>query len=269
MRAHNVGRVPVGAFVRESTTTAAGACRSRRGDRRAVQIARVAGIGADRPRLARAKVESCHRTVLRRGVREVRIVGIAACLEAVTAARVVRIAGADACAVLRAVGRAERSVVLRAAAHGVERRHVVHRHTIKLRNRQVREVTPRASFVIRFVEAAVVAEHDVIFVGGVRPDDVVIHVYTLEGERAPRPSSVGAAFEVGAHRPHGVRANRVHKKLVVITRVGIHVPRVGLRGTFLRVFVFGLAHFIRVGHGFAAATAATGRTFADARPRGA
>ena len=153
--------------------------------------------------------------------------GIAAGREAVAAAAPVPVARADADAVLRAMRAAHRAVVLRPAADVVERQHVVDRHAVELRDGQAREVPPRLAFVPRLVEAAVVAEHDVVAVAGVRPDDVVIDVHPLQRERPPGLAAVLAPFEVRAHRPHGVGTDRIHEELVVVARIGVHEPVAG------------------------------------------
>ena len=64
-------------------------------------------------------------------------------LESIAAADADPVAGADARAVQRPRGTADRSVVLGAAADVVERPRVVGRDAIELRERQVREVPER------------------------------------------------------------------------------------------------------------------------------
>ena len=95
--------------------------------------------------------------------------GIDARLEAVAAADHPPVARADADAVDRARRPALRLVVLRAAAHVVERQRVVDRDAIELRDRQVVEVPPRLAFVPRLVRAAVVADQDVVACPSGRP----------------------------------------------------------------------------------------------------
>ena len=123
-----------------------------------------------RGRMARdlpgAQIEPRDVAVLRRGVDDVRILGIVARLEAVAAADDVPVAGADAPAIERARRAALRPVVLRAAAHVVERLRVVDRHAVVLRHRQVREEAERRAFVVGLVDAAVVADQDVFRIDG-------------------------------------------------------------------------------------------------------
>src|SRR5260370_2447 len=81
-----------------------------------------------------------------------------ACGEAVAAADVVPVAGPDAGAVLRARRAADRPVILRAAAHLVERPRLVRRDPVELRERQVGEVPPRLHAVVGLVHPAIVAD---------------------------------------------------------------------------------------------------------------
>ena len=118
--------------------------------------------------------------------RRCRILRIDARLEAVAAADVVPVAGADAGAVERARRAADRPVVLRAAADVVERPRVVGRHAVELRQRQVGEVPPRLHAVVGLVEAAVVADDDVVGVDRVEHDLVVIDVHAGHRHDAPR-----------------------------------------------------------------------------------
>ena len=113
------------------------------------------------PWTARSADRDADVAVLRRRVGDHRIGRIAARREAVAAAGAIPVARPDADGVLRAMRSAHRAVVLRSAADVVERHHVVHRDAVELRDRQVREVPPRAAFVPDLVETAVVAEHDV------------------------------------------------------------------------------------------------------------
>ena len=122
-------------------------------------------------RSSRLSAPSCDLHVNRRG-----ILGIDARLEAVAAADAVPVACADAGAVAGARGPADGAVVLGAAADVVERLRVVGGDTVVLRQRQVGEVPPRLHAVVGLVEAAVVRQDDVVPVGGIEHDVVMIDV---------------------------------------------------------------------------------------------
>ena len=68
------------------------------------------------------------------------------------------------------------AVVLRAAIDVVEGQGIVHRDAVELRDRNVVEVAPGAAVVVGFVEAAVIAYEQVIGVGGVEGEGVVVGV---------------------------------------------------------------------------------------------
>ena len=67
-----------------------------------------------------------------------------------------------------------RPVVLRTAADVVERLRVVRAHAIELRQRQVGEVTERREVIEALVEAAVVADQDVLRIERIEDDIVVV-----------------------------------------------------------------------------------------------
>ena len=159
-------------------------------------------------------------------VDDVRILGIAARLESVAAADDVPVARADAPAVQRARRAAVRPVVLRAAADVVERLRVVDRHAVVLRDRQAREEPERRALVVGLVDAAVVADQDVIPIGRIELDDVVIDVHAglFPVGLPPRLAAVRAAIEIGVHRPDRVGPMRIDEDLLVVRGAAAAIP---------------------------------------------
>jgi hypothetical protein len=134
---------------------------------------------------------------------------------------------------LRAVWTTHRSIVLRTTTDIVERGHVIRRHPVELRHRQIAEVAPSASRVPRLVKTAIVAEHDMHTVFRIRPDYVMVYVYPLGWKLPPGASAIGAALQLRAYGPNRFAPNGIHEYLVVITGVGVHVETAnGLRRCF-------------------------------------
>ena len=193
----------------------AGGCRRRR----LAVDARVLRPRADGYRSPAGEIEPAERPFLRLHVDRRRILGIDARLEAVAAADAVPVAGADADAVDRARRPADGAVVLRAAADVVERLRVVGGDAVVLRQRQVGEVPPRLHAVVGLVEAAVVREDDVVLVGGIEHDVVMIDVHAGHGDLRPGLAAVGAAIDVGLQRPDGLGVVGVDVDLVVVAGI--------------------------------------------------
>ena len=140
-------------------------------------------------RCARPQVVAADAAVLRLRVNDARILRIAARLESVAAVDDEPVAGAHAPRLQRARRTAEGPVVLRAAADVVERLRVVDRHAVELRDRQVREEPPRLPFVVGLVEAAVVAEQDVLRIDGIELDRVMVDVHAVVSRSRSCPRS--------------------------------------------------------------------------------
>src|SRR6185503_19303952 len=230
---------------------------------------------ADRLRRAGAQVEAGDVAVLRRRVDDAGILGIVARLEAVAAADDVPVAGAHAPAVQAGDRPAVGPVVLRPAAHVVERLGVVGGDAVVLRHRQAGEETERLAEIVRLVDAAVVADEDVIRVGRIEADDVVIDVHAglvLEAGLLPGLAAVLTPVEIGVHRPDRVGAVRVDEDLLVVGRAAAAVP---LAAALRRLILIGVGvrrrhRVVRARHVRAApAAAGIGRDLADARPRAA
>ena len=120
-----------------------------------------------------------------------------------------------------------RAVVLRAAVDVVKRQPVVHRHAIELRHRNIVEVPPGAAVVVAFVEPAVVAFDQVILVGGVEDQRVVVGVETQSAAAATSAAEgilhgLAAVFGHEDGHVHGVDAvelERIGENFAVIFRV--------------------------------------------------
>src|SRR3954468_9921129 len=217
MRTDDRRRIPVPASESLGTTAATAASAGRL--RRRLYAARRRGARTDVHGMPGTQVETLQVPFLRLCIDDVGIVGIDAALEAVTAADVEPVAGADAGPIRRARRAFNRSVVLRAAAHVVERPRVVERDPIELRQRQVRELPPRLHVVVGLVQAAVVAEQHVTVIAWIPHDFVMIDVDTGKRQVAPRLAAVLAARDL---RPRGVDrfgVLRVDEDLVVVPGV--------------------------------------------------
>src|SRR5262249_18803756 len=140
-----------------------GTHRARRALRRRVGLfvaAKLLLAGLARPnrfRFAEPQVEPRDRAVLRARVNDARILGIDARLKPVAPAADVQVARARAPDIDGTRGSAHRPVVLRAAAHVIERLRVVDRHTIELGHREAGEEPPALALVVGLVKTAVVA----------------------------------------------------------------------------------------------------------------
>src|SRR3954452_13415231 len=217
MRADDRRRIPVPAS--ESLGTTAATAASARRLRRSLDAARGRGSRTDVHGLSGAQVETLQVPFLRLRIDDVRVVGIDAALEAVTAADVEPVAGADARAVRRARRALDRSIVLRAATNVVERPRIVERDPIELRQRQVRELPPRLHVVVGFIETAVVADQHVTVIAWIPHDFVMIDVHAGQRQVAPGLAAVFAARDL---RPRGVDrlgVLRVDEDLVVVAGV--------------------------------------------------
>ena len=126
--------------------------------------------------LAAALVVADEVTVLKLSVDGVRIFRIDLRAEAVAALRVPPIAVDDARSVARARWPTKREIVLRASEHVVERRRVVGRHIVKLRDRQIVLEVPVRPAIPTLIDSAVAANQIVIVVARIDPDFVIVDV---------------------------------------------------------------------------------------------
>ncbi len=204
--------------------------RRRRGRGLAVD-GRVQRGRTDAVRTAGPEVEPAEAAVLRLHEHDVRILRIDPRLEAVAAADAVPVAGADPDPVERPRRAADRAVVLGAAADVVERPGVVGVDPVVLRQRQVGEVPPRLHAVVGLVDAAVVGEDDVVLVGRVEHDVVVIDVHARHRHRLPGLAAVGAAVDVGLQRPDGLGVVSVDVDLVVVAGIAAAIAVVAATTT--------------------------------------
>src|SRR6187401_2391588 len=169
MWAHDERRVPVpaiGRTARASTSTGTSALRTAAATSGCCRICRTTaattsrctpalvvlshnllwiGTNAGSPSLA--NVEAGQATVLRLGVDDVLVFRVAARLEAVTTSDDEPVAVANTPGIRRTRGAAHREVVLRAAAHSIERLRVIRRDAVVLRDRQVGEESPARTVV--------------------------------------------------------------------------------------------------------------------------
>src|ERR1019366_6872497 len=140
-----------------------------------------AGLRVDARADAGLEVEAHAVDLLGAGVDDGGIVLVGARLVAIAAAGVHPIGSADAGAVGSPRRDALRAVVLGAPVNVVKRQAVVHRHAIELRHRNVVEVAPGAAVVVGLIESAVVAFDQVLRVGGIEDQGVVIGVDSPTG----------------------------------------------------------------------------------------
>ena len=134
-------------------------------------------------------------------------------------------------AVLRSGARrsAERIVVLQPAVDVVERHRVVHVHVVVLRERQVLEEHPGRRAIERTVEPAVVADHHVVRIRRIDPDDVVVDVHVSLSQRVHRLAAV-----VGHLKDHVGNVDAVD-----VLRIGVDVAVVHRAGVVLRALLPG------------------------------
>src|SRR5262245_31318319 len=177
-------------------------------------------------RLSGAQVETADVAVLRRRIDDVWILGIAPRLKPVTASHDVPIARANPPRAERSRWSALRPVVLRTAAHVVERLRVVDRYSVILRDRYTRDASERGTFVVRFVEPAVVADQKVSLIARIEFDDVMIDVHPglFPVGLPPGLAAVCAAIEIGVDRVDGVWPIRIDEDLLVVRRAAAAVP---------------------------------------------
>ena len=241
MGADDVRRVPVrtvgrriGSRAAPCTTSAASGCARTTGARTDV-LARVV-----------AQIVARDIAVLRLAVNRVLVRRIDARLEAVAAAHVEPVGHLNAPAAIRARRSAHREVVLRAAAHAVERLRVVDLDLVELLNRQVHERAPVQAAIVRLMDATVARREDVIRIGRIERHVMEVHVHVLvllhlnrliglTGEqdlvhvrhRAPRLAAVARPVQRRVSRPDRVGPMRIHEEFAVVRRatadVGAHL----------------------------------------------
>ena len=146
----------------------------------------------------------------------------------------------------------------------------VGRHVVRERHAPHADRFPAAAGVVRDVDAAVVAVHDVLAVragrpaGRVDPDRVVVHV-THALEPGERLAAVGRLRRIHAGDVDRVRVVRIAADLAEVHRplvlVGHERPRLALVGRAPD------AVRLRVGHAAATATASAATTAAASPPR--
>ena len=267
MRADDVRRVPVDAIPAATAAAPAAACAATSGSALRSGALRAAGLllllllrrlrrllcalrrrihrrprrrptrGIEARGAAGATVETGQTAALRRRVDDVRIPGIGPRLEPVASADQIPVARANAERVRRPRRTAHREVVLRAAADGVERLFVADADPVVLRDGQIREEPPRLAVVVRLVDAAVVADQNVVRVARIERHVVVIDMHVeralalsepgcalLDADRAPRLAAVLAPIEIRIHRPDGVGVARIDEDLGIVGGPSASVP---------------------------------------------
>ena len=168
--------------------------------------------------LPRELVVADEHAVLRLGVDDVRVLRIDDRLKAVAACRDVPVGVDDAVHRTRAGRTTDRVVVLRAAVDVVERLRVVDPYLVELRERKVFEPRPRRAAVVRFVKTAVAPPDQVIGVGGVDPQDVVVHVLVLLTDLAEGLAAVLGDLHPGVHRVDACFDLGIDEELLVVLR---------------------------------------------------
>ena len=173
--------------------------------------------------LTRLAIKPHQPAVLPFGIDDVWILGINCCKEAITAHGHKPIGIGDAVGAGGTRGTTQCVVVLRAAIDVVERRAFIHRHTVELCHRQVRLVMPVCTAIPGFINAAIVAVDQMIGVGGVNPQRMIINVLVFFTETLPGFSAVFSHVIEGIHRVHPIRVFRIGYQLLVILRTAGHI----------------------------------------------
>ncbi len=113
-------------------------------------------------------------------------------------------------------GAANAGIILRAAVDVIERSVGVGDDIVKLSERKIFRVAPCAAAVVTFVEAAVAADHDVLAIVGVNPDDVIIHVFALRVQPADGAAAVIGCLDDEIHHVDAFRIIRIGKNGAVV-----------------------------------------------------
>ena len=285
VRADDVGRVPVRAVAAAGRAGRAAGLRRRRAGLRRRRLRRSAGHARRCRRLRRpgrrataAGGSSCEtpvRTskrrdvaVLRRGVDDVRVLGVVARLEAVAAGDDEPVARAHAPAVTScARGRSATScpACRRRRCRTASRCRPTPGRTA--RSGRFAKKRQRRALVVRLVEPAVVGEQHVAAVGRVERQVVMVDVdvhavaaVVLPVRALPGLAAVRAALDVHVHRVDRVGPVRIDEDLVVVLRAAAAIPVVGRRPRPARAAgCRAAARGLRCGAAAAAAGAAAAR----------
>ncbi len=184
----------------------------------------------DVDRLAALLVVAHQAAVLPHGVDDVRVARLGQGLVAVAADGHVPVLVGDAGARGGARRTALRVVVLGAAVDVVEGLGVVDRHAVVLPQRHVGLELPGRAGVPGLVDAAVAADQQVVGVGRVDPQRVVVDVAVLALHPAPALAAVAGDLQEGVEHVDLVDVDRVADQLVVVLRAGAHLRALLLPG---------------------------------------
>ena len=201
-------------------------CRVRTDEDRSVPVpplGRIAGGGLrlDVERLLAATIDPVQVPLLRLEVQRVVIFGIERDAVAVSAHGDVPVPVAHAFHVRGPRGTQQRSQVLRAAQHVVERLRIVEGELVELRDRQVREMPPSRAVVERLVETGVGAHEQVVAVVRIDPHRVVVAVLLASRSQVVEgPAAVARDLEKHVHLIHQVGILRGGLDLLVVMRAG-------------------------------------------------
>src|SRR5574341_617288 len=195
--------------------------RMRAHDERRVPVVtlRLFGLAWDRRNadaLARAFVEARQSAVLAFGIDGVRVFGIDAGGEPVTAVGGEPVGIDDARLAARSGRPAERVVVLRAAVNEIPWRLVIYRDIVELRDRQVGFEMPVRAAIKAFVDATIAANEIIVRVVRINPDRVVVNVFQPLAEWTLRSAAVVRNLKNDVRDVDAINVLRIGDDLAVI-----------------------------------------------------
>ena len=87
---------------------------------------------------------------------------------------------------------------------------------IKLGNGQISHMPPVSTPVVAFIDAAIVAGQQMVGVGGVNPERVIIHMSIVYAHTGPGLAAIFLDLHPGIHGINPVRIMRVDDQLIII-----------------------------------------------------
>src|SRR5262249_49129859 len=166
-------------------------------------------------RLASPQIAPRQITVLRLGVDDVRIAGIDAIVECIAALDREPVLIADAELLGARTRTAPGIIVLQSAATAV-RLPKIARQLVKLGERDVVDVPPRAAAIFRGPHAAVITDYQVVRIRGVDPDRVNVAMYTLEAVLVECLAAIFRHVDVDASQPDFAVVVRIYADLAEV-----------------------------------------------------
>ncbi len=179
------------------------------------------GLGADHQRLLVPPVSAVEHPLLPHQIEEVRVARVEGDAVAVGAERHIPVLVADAVHVEGARWTVQGALVLQPDQDVEERLAVAERHLVDLRHRQVREVPEGPPLVEGLVQPGVGAHQEVVTVGRVDPQGMVVAVLVVAGlEGLHRRAAVSGDMEEDVHLVDPVGVEGRGLELLVIVGAG-------------------------------------------------